>query len=150
MIYHRGTVLFLQGEQAAVQITLTEGELPVAITGENALNLLCENSVNAEKGDTVRIQAAKPQVFYTSVFVYLLPLVFALTLLIALWQVGKTAAVLGFFGGLLLGYLVGMGYERLLKKRREYSPRIVEIISKGVLPGEDVSCKESCIFQKKD
>ena len=96
------------------------------------MHILAENGLNAQKGDTVRIKAQKPLLFKASLLCYILPLAVALLGMAigAIFGIEWLAIVL-FFAGLLVGWGVLAVFDRLIAKRKEYTPAVTEILSVG-------------------
>ena len=130
-----GTVVSLSGNSAVVKINKSKKcnacKACTFLPGEDAVNVLAENTKGAAVGDTVRVTAQKPLALKASLLCYLMPLAFALVGMGIGVFFGELATICAFFGGLFLGYGVLRLFERAIAKKREYRPAVTEILNKA-------------------
>jgi positive regulator of sigma E activity len=130
-----GTVVSLSGTSAVVKINKSKKcnacKACTFLPGQDAVNVLAENTKGAAVGDTVRVKAEKPLAVKASLLCYLMPLAFALVGMAIGVFFGELITICAFFGGLFLGYVVLRVFERAVAKKREYRPAVAEILKKG-------------------
>ena len=130
-----GTVVSLSGASAVVKINKSKKcnacKACTFLPGQDAVNVLAENTKGAAVGDTVRVKAEKPLAVKASLLCYLMPLAFALVGMAIGVFFGELITICAFFGGLFLGYVVLRVFERAVAKKREYRPAVAEILKKA-------------------
>ncbi len=99
------------------------------------------NDLNAGEGDQVEIAVPTRSLLKLSLLVYLLPIIL---LIIGAYIGGEWAvasrrdptlpSVIGGMGAMVLSFLVLKGFDRKLRGKREYSPRMLRILSSAGSP----------------
>ena len=87
------------------------------------------NDVNAGKGDIVRVRSENKTFFTTAAIVYILPLILAVVFYFAALGFAMTEGlqVLMAFGGVAVGILIAIAWDRHMKKTSGLHFHIVEI-----------------------
>ncbi|MBP3318560.1 MAG: SoxR reducing system RseC family protein [Ruminiclostridium sp.] len=87
------------------------------------------NDVQAGKGDVVKVRSENTTFFTTAAIVYIVPLILAMVFYFVAvgMAVGEGLQVLMTFGGFVLGILLGVAWDRHMKKTSGLRFHIVEI-----------------------
>ena len=87
------------------------------------------NDVNAGKGDVVKVRGENKVFFKTAAIVYIVPLILAMAAyFVAMGAgLGEGLQVLSTFGGFAVGVLLGIAWDRHMKKTSGLRFHIVEI-----------------------
>ena len=87
------------------------------------------NDVQAGKGDVVKVRSENTTFFKTAAIVYIVPLILAMVFYFVAvgMAVGEGLQVLMTFGGFVLGILLGVAWDRHMKKTGGLRFHIVEI-----------------------
>lgn len=99
------------------------------------------NDLHAREGDQVEITVPTRSLLKLSLLVYLLPIVL---LIIGAYLGGEWAesthrdptlcSVIGGMGAMVLSFVILKGFDRKLRGKREYSPRMLRILSSAGSP----------------
>lgn len=140
-----GKVVEIRGDKAVVRIEKAERcktcRACTFLPGESAVNIPAENAVGAETGDLVRVTADKPLLFKASALCYLMPLGLALLGVLIGYFFGEVGMIVGFFGGLIIGFLLLKIVDGVFSKKKEYQPRVAAIIKRADAPQEEKNGK---------
>ncbi len=102
------------------------------------MDITIDNTLNAKNGDTVEVDITSGSIAKMSITAYLLPLVFAVLLLVVgvISAFPEWASISLFFGGLVIGFFLVATIDRLVYRKKENMPKMVNIVT------EDYSSKE--------
>lgn len=99
------------------------------------------NDLHAKEGDQVEITVPTRSLLKLSLLVYLLPIVL---LIVGAYIGGEWAqssqsdptlpSVIGGMGAMILSFLILKGFDRKLRGKQEYSPRMLRILSSADAP----------------
>lgn len=86
------------------------------------------NTLNAKVGDSVVVSMGKKAVLGASIIVYLLPIVFVGAVLALTYNIDEVLSFVFAIVGLIIAETVIALTDRVLRKKTEYLPKMVEII----------------------
>ena len=89
------------------------------------------NTLGAKVDDVVLVDITGGGVAKMSIVAYLIPIIFAVALLVVFCLIGlpEWVAVVGFFGGLAVGFGVVALFDKLVFSKSENQPRMLKIIT---------------------
>ncbi|MDY5677895.1 MAG: SoxR reducing system RseC family protein [Eubacteriales bacterium] len=89
------------------------------------------NTLGAKVDDVVLVDITGGSVAKMSIVAYLIPIIFAVALLVVFCLIGlpEWVAVVGFFGGLAVGFGVVALFDKLVFSKSENQPRMLKIIT---------------------
>lgn len=93
------------------------------------IDIALNNEINAKIDDTVEIEMADHVVIRSSLFVYIIPLITAfIGLLIGLVFDNVVYQLLLFTGFLIMGFVVLIFIEKLVRNNKKYQQKIVRVV----------------------
>ena len=102
----------------------------------NYVELRLKNTIGAKVGDTVKVVMGKRAVLTASVIVYLIPLALMAIALVATHMLDQLISFGIGMGTLAIGFIIVAVIDKLIiRKKSDYLPRMVEIITTDTATG---------------
>jgi sigma-E factor negative regulatory protein RseC len=133
----KGKVIKLKNNQALVRIdrkSACSGCGGCAFKPSDLyMDITLDNTLNAKIGDTVEVDIIAGSVAKMSIVAYLLPLVLAVLLLVAgvISTLPEWASILMFFGGLVIGFCIVATIDKLVYRKKENMPKMINIMTEN-------------------
>lgn len=108
---------------------------------EMFVEVTLQNTLNAKVGDSVSVSMGKKAVLGASIIVYLVPIVFVGAILALTYKIDEVLSFVFAAVGLVVSETLIALTDRLLRKKTEYMPKMVEILGRS---------SETEITQKSD
>lgn len=108
---------------------------------EMFVEVTLQNTLNAKVGDSVSVSMGKKAVLGASIIVYLVPIVFVGAILALTYKIDEVLSFVFAAVGLVVSETLIALTDRLLRKKTEYMPKMVEILGRS---------SEAEITQKSD
>ena len=98
--------------------------------GDNYVKMRADNAIGAQKGDRVEVTVQKAFTLQASALVYLVPLLFAaIGLAVGYVTLPEKFAFALCLAMLVVGYIIVVAVDRVIRKKKEYTPVVTKIIS---------------------
>lgn len=98
-----------------------------------------KNSQNAKAGDFVTIAMSDQVVLKAAFIVYIIPIIM-ISIGLAIFHKYSDAVLVAIVGvGLVLGVVIGIFIDRIIRKKNGFAPKMTGIVSKTEVSGKDES-----------
>lgn len=98
---------------------------------EMFVEVTLQNTLNAKVGDSVSVSMGKKAVLGASIIVYLVPIVFVGAILALTYKIDEVLSFVFAAVGLVVSETLIALTDRLLRKKTEYMPKMVEILGRS-------------------
>jgi len=135
-----GTVVKLKGDKAVVRFnrkSACDNCRMCAVTKDGMkVEVVVKNTLNLSVGDSVAVEMGERFVLTAAVIVYIIPLLLVgLGIYLGLFISDLMSAIFA-VAGLVLGFIIAISIDKQLKKKKGFSPRMVEEQMAVSLPQE--------------
>ena len=135
-----GTVVKLKGDKAVVRFnrkSACDNCRMCAVTKDGMkVEVVVKNTLNLSVGDSVAVEMGERFVLTAAVIVYIIPLLLVgLGIYLGLFISDLMSAIFA-VAGLVLGFIIAIIIDKQLKKKKGFSPRMVEEQMAVSLPQE--------------